>query len=225
MKLRSSINYGSAVLGAVTYVTFTIIAYSQYPLPFSPKRNWLSDLGNQIDNPQGAIFYNVGVILTALFLAIWFAAGLSQWRLKENIAHQRLLAISQISGLLFTYALIMSALYPINMAHVHSFWSQLHFMMSGIGFGFSVTALRYHPRFSHRLLILGASASVLPFLMFAYGKAFWLEWVAVGLFIIYILSLGIVSLTFRSPHNSSVTGNYMISVKSNPEVESEKRIA
>lgn len=223
MKLRLPINFSSAILGALTYITFACIAYGQYRLPFSPRRNWLSDLGNQIDNPQGASFYNAGVILTSFFLAIWFLAGLSQWRLKDKVVHKRLLAISKTSGVLATCALTMSALYPINLPQVHSFWSQLHFMMFGIGFGFSVTALRYHPRFSHGLMVLGAGASVLPFLMFVFDKAFWLEWLAVGLFMAYILTIGIVTLTFSSLRDTSLACNYMINVKSNPQMKRENR--
>jgi len=194
MKFKYPINFFSANLCSVTYISFTILAYSQYPLSFSPMRNWLSDLGNQVDNPQGAIFYNLGVILAAAFLAIWFIVGLSQWRLKHHAIHRRLLTISQTAGVLAAFALIMSALYPINIPEVHSFWSQMHFMMFGMGFGFSVAALRYHPHIPKASLYLGTGAALLPTLMLAFGKAYWLEWIAVGLFIIYILSVGKATL-------------------------------
>lgn len=197
MKSRFPICWCSATLGAATYITFTILAYSRYPLPFSPLQNWLSDLGNQIDNPQGAIFYNTGVILTALLLGAWFV-GLSKWRLTNNVAHQRLLAIAQVTGILSIIGLIMSALNPINMPEVHSFWSQIHFILSGIAFGFSVTALRYHTHFSNRILYLGIGSAALPFLMYTFGegRAYWMEWIAVALFILYILSVGNRSRTF-----------------------------
>ena len=62
-----------AILSVLTYLTFSMLAYLQYPLPFSPANNWLSDLGNQDSNPRGASLYNAGVILTALFISAWFA--------------------------------------------------------------------------------------------------------------------------------------------------------
>jgi hypothetical protein len=195
MKIINPISFFSAHLCSVMYISFTILAYSQYPLSFSPMRNWLSDLGNQVDNPQGAIFYNLGVIFTAVFLAIWFIVGLSQWRLKHHALHRRLLTISQTAGVLAAFALIMSALYPINMPQLHSFWSQMHFLMFGMGFGFSVAALRYHPHIPKTSLYLGTGAALLPTLMLAIGKAYWLEWIAVGLFIIYILSISLATLT------------------------------
>lgn len=191
MKSRFPICFYSGLPAAVIYVVFTVLAYVQYPLSFSPLRNWLSDLGNQIENPQGAAFYQAGVILAALFQAVWFV-GLSQWRLEDAVAHRRLLFVAQFSGLLASFALIMSALNPINMPEVHSFWSQIHFMLSGIAFGFSVTALRYHQEFSNAILCFGIGAAILPLLMFTVGKGetYWTEWVAVGVFISYILTVG-----------------------------------
>jgi hypothetical protein len=192
MKLRIPINFCSAVLGAMTYCTFAILAYAQYPLPFSPITNWLSDLGNQIDNPRGAVFYQIGVILSALFLAIWFV-GLFQWGLKGKVAHKRLLAVSQTAGIFAALALIMSAIYPINLLQVHSFWSKTHFMMSGIGFGFSVAALRYHLRFKKENMYLGTWTAFMPTLMLIFGEAYWLEWITVSCIIVYMLSVGIAS--------------------------------
>lgn len=79
-----------AILSVLTYLTFSILAYLRYPLPFSPAHNWQSDLRNQEDNPGGACVYNAGVIVTALFISAWFA-GLSQWKLPNNIANRHLL--------------------------------------------------------------------------------------------------------------------------------------
>jgi len=198
MKLRFPINLFSAIFCSAVYVAFATLAYSQYPLSFSPVHNWLSDLGNRVDNPQGANIYNIGIILTAIFLAIWFTAGLNQWRLEHHTAQRILLTISQVGGILAAISLIMSALYPINLMQIHSFWSKMHFMMFGIGFGFSVAALRYHPLIPKADLYLGTSAALLPTFMLIYGNAYWMEWVAVGTFIIYILSIGKASLALTN---------------------------
>ncbi len=194
MKSRFPICYFSAILSTILYIACVLLAYFQYPEPFSAGQNWLSDLGNQIVNPRGAPFYNVGVVLTSLLLAVWFL-GLSQWRLKQNIANQRLFTISQITGIVASFALIMSALNPINKAAVHALWSQIHFILSGIGFAFSVTALRYHRNFSKKILYLGICSSILPVLMYTLGKGqtYWMEWIAVGFFILYILAVGITT--------------------------------
>ncbi len=183
-----------AVLSVLTYVVFSMLAYLQYPLPFSPSNSWLSDLGNQDSNARGASLYNAGVILTAFFVSAWFA-GLSQWRLPNNTPNRRLLVVSQTIGILSCTSLILSALNPMNMPAAHAFWSQLHYLGSGIAFAFSVAALRYHPHIRAWILYLGASASAWPSLMLVLGRgtAYWMEWLAVILFILYLLSIGAAS--------------------------------
>jgi hypothetical protein len=42
---------------------------------------------------------------------------------------------------------------------------------------------------------------ILPTLMLTFGKAFWLEWIAVGLFITYVLSVGKASLSITKQPN------------------------
>jgi hypothetical protein len=208
MKPRFALCFYSGLLAVVIYIVFAILAYTRYPLPFSPARNWLRDLGNQIDNPQGAAFYQAGLILTALLQTVWFV-GLSQWRVERTTAPKRLLLVAQFAGILASFALIMSALNPINMPEVHFFWSRIHFMFSGIGFGFSVTALRYHPHFSNEILYFGIGAALLPFLTFTLwkGKTYWVEWMTVGLFIFYILAVGKASLLI-SRHDSGSLPSY-----------------
>jgi len=97
------------------------LAYLKNPQPLSPLYNWLSDLGNQITKPRGAIFYNIGVISCAVFLAIWFTAGLSQWKLKDHIIQQRLLFMAQVGGVITSFALMMSALFPVSHLKEHAF--------------------------------------------------------------------------------------------------------
>ncbi len=190
---RFPFNFSSAILAALAYCTFTMMAFTRYPLRFSPITNWLSDLGNPIANPQGAIFYKIGVILAASLLAIWFV-GLFQWRLTGNTTHKRFLLISQIAGILAAFALLMSAIYPIHLFEAHSFWSRTFFMLSAIGFGFSVASLRYHPKFTKEILVWGTCTAVMPTLMLIFGEAYWLEWMAVGCMLIYMFTLGKESL-------------------------------
>jgi hypothetical protein len=216
MKSRFPVCYSSAILGAVTYIVFAILAYVQYPLPFSPIHNWLSDLGNQINNLQGAIFYNVGVVTSALFLAVWFTVGLSQWKLQHKNTHQRLLLISQIAGILAAFAMIMSAIYPINLFQIHAFWSKIHFMMFGMGFGCSVAALRYHPLLPKVNLYVGAAAAVLPTFMLIFDNSYWLEWAAIGCMIVYMLLIGQASRIFARYRNSSITDKSLTDLRRNP---------
>lgn len=165
MKSRIPIGSISALLSVLAYVIFTSLAYIKDPMEISPLRNWLSDLGNELSNPQGAIFYKVGVIVSALLIASWFTFGLSEWRLRGKMIQSRLLFIAQVSGVITAFALMMSALYPINHFKIHAFWSDLNLIMFGISFAFSVAALRYHPKFPKIHLFLGGLAAILPSLV------------------------------------------------------------
>ncbi|HLO29603.1 MAG TPA: hypothetical protein VK249_10740 [Anaerolineales bacterium] len=216
MKSRFPVCYYSAILGASVYIAVAILAYVRYFVSFSPTHNWLSDLGNQIDNPHGAILYNTGVITSAVCLAIWFTAGLSQWKLKHKVVQHRLLLISQIAGLLAAFATTMSAIYPINIFQIHAFWSKVHFMMSCMVFGFSVSALRYHPLLPQANLYVGATTAVLPTLMLIFGNSYWFEWATVGCMIVYMLLIGKASLTFSRSRNSSIPGKSSIDLRRDP---------
>ncbi len=136
------------------------------------------------------------------------------------MTQQILLLISQTAGILAAFGLIMSALNPINFPLEHYFWSKVHFMMFSMGFGFSVAAFRYHPYITKENLYLGAYAALLPTLMFIFSNTCWLEWVAVGLFILYILSIGKTSLPFIVYRNNTL----FIRPKNGDELD-ESRVA
>jgi hypothetical membrane protein len=62
----------ASIAAIIIYVTLALIAFLKYPLPYSPLTNWLSDLGNPISNPSGAIFYRLGCTLSGLVLALFY---------------------------------------------------------------------------------------------------------------------------------------------------------
>jgi hypothetical membrane protein len=192
MNSRYPISYASAILTGISYIVLSTLAYLRFPPPFSPSEHWLSDLGSQTLNPHGAGFYNTGVIVTASFMLIWFL-GLSHWRIPGPSPQKWLLSVAQIAGMAGELALIMSAVYPINMLQQHSFWSHAHFMLLAMGIGFSVASLRYHPRFPRPLLYLGTAAAVSPFFVLAFDSVYILEWATVGLFLAYVLSVGLTT--------------------------------
>ena len=197
MTSRYPISYVSAILTSISYLVFSTLAYIQYPPPFSPSDHWLSDLGSRTLNVLGARFYNTGIIVTALFLLVWFLC-ISQWRVTNPSPQNWFLLVAKITGAAGALSLVMSAVYPINMLQQHSFWSHAHFMLLAMGFGFSVASLRYHPRFPRPLLYLGTAAAMSPLFVLAFGELYILEWVTVGIFLAYVLSVGISARnTFR----------------------------
>ncbi len=66
----------------VAAVSLGAIAYSFYPWAFSPAKNWLSDLGNTVLSPHGAIFFRLDMWVVGLTLTA-FSLGLRAWSRAE----------------------------------------------------------------------------------------------------------------------------------------------
>ena len=190
MKRNKSISFYGAILAILGYLVFALLAFSRYPLPYSPTTNWLSDLGNPNLNPQGAIFYNIGIISTSLFLILFFL-GLSVWKIEGNKVQLIMLRLTQAFGILGAFCMMMSGIYPINLYEIHSFWSTSLYILLSTGFVFSAAMLRYHQRVPRWLLILGVSTAVTVILTSFFPTVYVLEWVTVLLFLLYVILVGI----------------------------------
>ena len=190
MKRYQYIGFIAGNLAVLCYLAFTVLAYSRYLLPYSPTSNWLSDLGNPNNNPQGAIFYNIGMISTALLLIVFFL-GLSVWKIEDNRVQIIMLRLTQVFGILGAFCMIMSAIFPINIFTIHSFWSSSLYIMLSTAFIFSVAMLRYHQRVLRWLLILGVSTAMMVILTNFFPNVYMLEWITLFLFLSYVVLLGI----------------------------------
>lgn len=189
MKRHLSFSFVTSLVAVLCYLTFALLAYAQYPLPYSPMRNWLSDLGNADLNPHGALFYNIGIVATGVVLLLFFL-GLAQWKMRDNRIQNLMLRLTQGFGILGTLALVMSGFYPINFSSIHSFFSICLYILLGTAFGFSVAAIRYYPTCPRWLLILGALTALADILSGAFHTVYVLEWVTVSLFLCYPVLLG-----------------------------------
>ena len=190
MKKYQFIRSIAGILVVLCYLMFAILAFTQYPLPFSPINNWLSDLGNVRVNIHGAIFYNMGIIATALWLMLFFL-GLSNWRIEKKRIQIIMLLLLQAFGLLGSFCMIMSAISPINHLKEHSFWSTSLYILLSTSFAFSVAALRYHQKVSRWLLILGLSTPLIVILTSFLQTVYVLEWITVLLFLSYVGLVGV----------------------------------
>ena len=74
MKARATLVTISGLLTIVVYLSLSLVAYADYPTSFTPADNWLSDLGNRLLNPQGAVYYRTAVVLIGALLAVFFIA-------------------------------------------------------------------------------------------------------------------------------------------------------
>lgn len=189
-KINRNSSFITGILAILCYLAYTVLAYSRYPFSYSPTSNWLSDLGNPNNNPQGAIFYNIGIISTALLLIVFFM-GLSLWKIEDNRVQIIMLRLVQAFGILGAFCMMMSAIWPINLYKIHSFWSSSLYVMLSTAFIFSVAMLRYHHKVPRWLLILGVSTALMVILTSFFPDIYMLEWITVFLFLSYISVLGI----------------------------------
>ena len=192
MKRHYSLSFVTSFVASGCYLTCALLAFSRYPLPYSPLSNWLSDLGNVDVNPGGALFYNIGIVTTGVLLVLFFL-GLSQWKMRKNRIQNLMLFLTQGVGILGALAMVMTGLYPINNFALHSFFGSCMNILLGTAFAFSVAALRYHASCPRWLLILGAVTTLVD-LLYGISKIvstiFVLEWVTIALFICYLVLLG-----------------------------------
>jgi hypothetical membrane protein len=189
MKRHSALSFVTSLFAVVCYLALALLAFAHYPLPYSPVRNWLSDLGNANLNPQGALFYKIGIVATAVVLVPFFL-GLSQWKLGNNRRQHLMLLLTQGLGILGALAMAMSGLYPINFLAFHRFFSNSLYILLGTAFAFSVAALRYHPTCPRWLLIVGASTTLVDLLYGALHTVYVLEWITTALLLCYLGLLG-----------------------------------
>jgi hypothetical protein len=190
-------------LATAVYLICSTVAFFYYPLAYSPFANWLSDLGNPIINPSGAFFYNLGVILTGLFL-IFFCLGLEIWNTGDKKRTIQL-RIAQVTGIIAFLSLIVSAFFPLGaQTLIHSISGKAHIFFVGFFLTFSAIILLRQPSTPKWLAYFGFLTA---FINFIYGvflySVFLAEWVAIGFFIIDVLIISGYSLKQNSPHTNS----------------------
>lgn len=184
------VSFMACLLVILFYFSFALLALWRFPGIYSPLRNWLSDLGSSRLNPDGAIFYNLGIIVTGLFLLPFFL-GLSSWKMQGYRVQNAMLALTCVLGLLGGLAMIMSAIYPIDHIEQHRAWSISLYILLGTAFVFSAAALRYDRRFPRWALGLGIITGLVDILSGIFHNVYLLEWITVALFLGYIFIVGI----------------------------------
>lgn len=192
-KLKIITSPRAGIVAIVSYIPFLLAARLNYPTPFSPSNNWLSDLGNRTANPNGAAFYNVGSTVVAVILILFFL-GLSRWQATATARKWRvLLRVAQGAGILSSVALIMTAVFTIGASPLtHWFWAIMCFFSIGAFQLFSAISLIKHPSVVRPIAGFGF-ASVTVALLWGvlydrlFPKGFFGEWLSMIMFLIYII--------------------------------------
>jgi hypothetical membrane protein len=179
------------------YVVFTALAFSKYPDAYSPVKNWLSDLGNPLINQSGAFLYNLGCVLTSIVLIVFYV-GMREWA-NDSKRLKLLLTIAQITGILSSIFLIITALFPLGSnTEIHQISGKLHVIFLGFFLTFSATVLLRNPVLTKWPAYFGFITAVVNFVYGAFlHSVFIAEWLAIGMFIIYLLMISFTSLQVK----------------------------
>ncbi len=178
-RIKLPITFLFGLLVIIIFCLFTVISALLYPIPWSPLENWLSDFGSSLDkNPDGAIFYNIGCIITggALFP---FYIGLYKWYNGIKLKWIKIfLLITQIAGCCSGFALIMIGVYSEDFIELHRLWSEIFFMLNLIVLIFSGIALFLNKKFIKIIAVYGWIIATIN-LSFLFFHTPLLEWFTV----------------------------------------------
>jgi hypothetical membrane protein len=139
--------------------------------------DWLSDLGNSSYNPRGAIFYNVGCILTGLALFPFFA-GMHYWYTDERW-RKLLIAITQALGFGAAFALMMIGVFSEDSGAIHHSWSVAFFVLNLIVLILANVSLMTRRKFIKPVGYYGLVVGVVDLLFVGLAYTSLLEWFTV----------------------------------------------
>jgi len=166
---------GLAVI--LVYCVFTFSSAVLYPPPFGPVTNWLSDLGSWSGNPGGAIFYNVGCVVTGLAL-LPFYIGLYKWY-DSKIWRRITLTAGQALGVCSAFSLMMIGVFSADSGAPHLFWSAAFFTLNFIVVLLVVSSVMTHPKFIKPIGVYGYVVTIASLVLdFTVGGAL-IEWFTV----------------------------------------------
>ena len=175
MKWQVSSIAGAAVI--ILYCVFTFSSWALYPTPYSPVTNWLSDLGSSTSNPNGAIVYNLGCILTGIALFPFFI-GMFKWYTTEKWRKTALM-ISQGIGCAAGFALIMIGVFSEDAGYLHGLWSDIFFLLNLIVLVSVGASLYTHPHYRKAIAGYGFIVAIINLAFVFVANTPLLEWFTV----------------------------------------------
>ena len=163
-------------MGIILYCAFTFTSWALYPTSYSPVENWLSDLGNSSFNPEGAIFFNVGCVLTGIALFPFFS-GLYKWYTEEKWRKISLI-ITQTLGSLAAFSLMMIGVFSEDYGEMHHLWSVVFFVLILIVLILGGVSLFTHPNYIRPIAYYGFVVAIINLIFASYSIPL-LEWFTV----------------------------------------------
>lgn len=197
MNRQKSILVISGILVIISYCTFSLISWILYPDPYGPLTHYLSRLGNVDRNPAGAVFYNLGCIVTGILLVPFFI-GFLKWH-SEKKEQNVLMFLGQIFGIVSGVALVMIGVFSEDQGQPHMDASSTFFILNFIVLILVGSALLLHGQFPRVVAIYGILLDVCTLLFeFTVGGSI-TEWMTVFGSLLFV---GLVVFATRR-HNQS----------------------
>ncbi len=172
----------SGVAAILIFWSFTLISLAYFPGGYNPFVNWMSDLGSSKLNPRGAIFFNVGCIISGIILFPFFI-GLYEWYIGGR-KNKRLTIMTQLSGFYCAFAMIMIGIFPKDFLIIHIIWAVSLFTVSVLTFIFPSVAL-YKYKFTRNVAKFGFFAAAINVVLWIFIVPI-IEWATILLSFLFI---------------------------------------
>jgi hypothetical membrane protein len=181
------------LLAVGIYLLMAIAAWAFYPAAFGPRGNWLSDLGNNVLNPDGALFYRLGGILGGLGLAGFFLTLDGRtWGQRRTVRVFSVLV--RTFGTIASASFIMTGVFAEDMMPMHSWFSIANYAAFGTAIALTGIARLSGAALPMSFAVLCFAAWLFDIASAFLGQVRWLEWVVVGFLISYVVSLPVSGL-------------------------------
>jgi hypothetical protein len=186
------------IAAIAVYFLATIVAATQYPVQFSPFDILISNLGNYISNPSGAVYYNGGAIIAGLLLVPFFVS-IGPW---YDIAKNRkfFYVAAELFGIVLALGMVMQAIFSQD-TPLHRPWSTVCLLSILIMLLLANGALLKNPKFNRLIGYYGFAAALasLAFMsLYAIDMSpFILEWIAVYACLLWVLLLSFNALSLK----------------------------
>ena len=187
--MKNAIFKYAGIICIPIYVVFTFISHL-YNTEINPLTNWLSDYGNPLKNPSGAVFYNAGCIIIAALLVVFYI-GIYQWYKNRRIAKKYIISYvgAQISGIIASVFLVLASIFTLGTnTDLHSTFSMIN--MIGMDFFLSFIAIAFlmNPNIKKWIGIAAYLSAIFNIVTTnAFTSLYIAEWIYFLLFMIYLV--------------------------------------
>lgn len=179
----------AGVICIPTYIVFTFISHL-YSTNINPLTNWLSDFGNPLKNPSGALFYNTGCTIVAALLVVFYI-GIYQWYKNHKIGKKYIISYisAQISGIIAAIFLVLASIFPLGTnTDLHSTCSLINMIGMDCFMSFTAIAFLMNSNIKKWIGIYGYLSAIFNIVTTnAFSSLYIAEWIYFLLFMIYLV--------------------------------------